>query len=188
MEHRGRVSVAVILFDGVNSIDVAGPVEAFGCVRTDPGGPGYNVESWTLADSIVRSESRLRLYADGPPPPRPAANILMIPGGKGIRVAATLSRLSSWLRSNHQGFAKIVSICTGAYALAEAGLLEGRQITTHWAHAADLQGRYPEIRVRSDALYMHDGRFYSSGGVTAGIDLALDLIEKDFGIEQAIKP
>jgi len=141
MEHRGRVSVAVILFDGVNSIDVAGPVEAFGCVRTDPGGPGYSIESWTLADSIVRSESGLRLYADGPPPPRPAANILMIPGGKGIRVEATLSKLSSWLRSNHQGFAKIVSICTGAYALAEAGLLEGRQITTHWAHATDLQNR-----------------------------------------------
>jgi len=182
-----RLSIAIILFDNVNAIDVAGPIEAFGCVQTEGDEPAYSIDFWALGELAVRTESGLRLCADRRPPERPIADILIVPGGKGIRSKTTLKTLSAWLRSHHQSSGRIASICTGAYALAEAGMLDGRDVTTHWAHANDLQKRYPEVQVRPDALYLQDGRFHSSGGVTAGIDLALDLIEDDFGSHAAMR-
>lgn len=184
---KSKRTIAVILFDDVNAIDVAGPIEAFGCVRTKTGDPAYAIDFWAFGETALRTESGLKLCADRQPPARPSADILIVPGGKGIRSEPTLAQLSAWLRSHHQSFGRIASICTGAYALAEAGVLNGRDVTTHWAHASDLQKRYPEARVKPDALYLQDGRFYSSGGVTAGIDLALDLIEDDFGSDTAMK-
>jgi len=184
---KSKLSIAVILFDEVNAIDVAGPIEAFSCVRTETGEPAYTIDFWALGELAVRTESGLKLCADLKPPERPIADILIVPGGKGIRLEPTLTPLSGWLRAHHESFGRIASICTGVYALAEAGVLDGREVTTHWAHANDLQDRYPELQVRPDALYLQDGRFYSSGGVTAGIDLALDLIEDDFGSDAAMR-
>jgi len=180
-------TVAVILYNQVNAIDVAGPLEAFGAVTKENNGHAYKITCWAFDDLVVRTESGLKLCADRKAPQRPQADILIVPGGKGVRNKNTLSTLSFWLIKNHRNFERIASICTGAYALAEAGLLNDRNVTTHWAFAADLQKRYPEIRVQSDALFLNDGRFYSSGGVTAGIDLALDLIESDFGGKAAMK-
>ena len=182
-----RLSIAVILFDEINAIDVAGPIEAFGCVRTEADEPAYSIDFWALDALAVRTESGLKLCADRRPPERPIADMLIVPGGKGIRSELTLTALSAWLRAHHESFGRIVSICTGAYALAEAGVLDGRDATTHWAHANDLKTRYPKVQVRPDALYLQDGRFYSSGGVTAGIDLAIDLIEDDFGRDAAMR-
>ena len=88
---------------------------------------------------------------------------------------------------HHASFRRIASICTGAYALAEAGVLDGRDVTTHCAHVNEYQKRYPEVQISPDAIYLNDGRFYSSGGVTVGIDLALDLIENDFGSLAAMR-
>jgi transcriptional regulator GlxA family with amidase domain len=98
-----------------------------------------------------------------------------------------LRRLSAWLREHHRRFSTTVAVCTGAYALAEAGLLDGRAATTHWAHADDFRRRYPEVRVDADALFLRDGRVYTSGGVTAGIDLALELIAEDVGHEASAR-
>lgn len=180
-------TVAVILFDGVNAIDATGPAEAFASARTKANLPAYKIKSWSIDDLVVKTESNLKLCADRKIPQRPYADILIIPGGKGIRTEGTLTKLSLWLRRHQQNFGRIATVCTGAYALAEAGLLDGRNVTTHWAHARDLQARYPNIQVRSDALFLQDGRFHSSGGVTAGIDLALDLIENDLGGDEAMQ-
>lgn len=179
-------TVALLLYEGVNATDVAAPLEAFAAVRSGDGTRAYEPRVWSLTSPVVRAESGLKLCADGPAPARPSADLLIVPGGVGVREPETLARLSTWLFRHHRRFRRIATVCTGAYALAETGLLDGRTITTHWAHARDLQRRYPKVRVDADALFLKDGRFYSSGGVTAGIDLALDLIESDCGPRAAI--
>jgi transcriptional regulator GlxA family with amidase domain len=180
-------TVAVLLFEGVNAVDVSGPLEAFAGVRLGNAERAYRSLVWSIGPSVVRSESGLQLSADGPTPVRPAADLLIVPGGSGIREPKTLVQLAAWLRRYHRSFSRIATVCTGAYALAESGLVDGRAIATHWAHAFDLQRRYPNVRVNADALFLKDGRFCSSGGVTAGIDLALDLIEEDFGPRAAME-
>jgi transcriptional regulator GlxA family with amidase domain len=179
-------SVAFLLYDGVNAVDVSGPLEAFAAVRRADGTREYEAHIWTLASRVVRTESGLQLCADAVAPRNPSADLLVVPGGAGVREPQTLMRLATWLKRHHARFQRIAAVCTGAYALAEAGLADGRTITTHWAHARDLQRRYPKVSVNADALFLKDGRFYSSGGVTAGIDLALDLIEADCGPRSAM--
>lgn len=178
--------VAVLLFDQVNAIDVAGPMEAFSCVTGEDGEAGYSIVTWAVGNAAIRSEAGLRLSADETLPEHPQADILIVPGGKGIRDTGTLATLSGWLRRHAQRFPRVASICTGAYALAEAGLFDGRHVTTHWSFARDLQTRYPAIRVDADALFLRDGKYYSTGGVTAGIDLALELVDADFGARTAM--
>ena len=187
MNQQNQLTVAIILFDQVNAIDVAGPLEAFATTRTKANVPAYKIVSWAFDDLAVTTESSSKFCADSPVPKRPHADILLVPGGRGVRNQETLSKLALWLKEHHGNFGRIASICTGVFALAEAGLLDGRKVTTHWAHARDLQARYSKIHVEPDALFLRDGRFYSSGGVTAGIDLALDLIEDDLGGNAAMQ-
>ncbi len=179
-------NIAVLLFPSVNALDVAGPVEAFATALDDRGQRAYAIETWALGDKIVRSESGLSLCADRAIPKKPSADILLIPGGEGLREPGTLEPIAAWLKQHAHRIPRIVSVCTGAYALAASGLADGRTLATHWAFADDLQRRYPSVRVNADALFLKDGRFYSSGGVTAGLDLALDLIEQDVGRQAAM--
>ncbi|MGF1545658.1 MAG: GlxA family transcriptional regulator [Parvularculaceae bacterium] len=174
-------SIAVLLFDRVNALDVAGPLEAFTTAADDGGAPLYDVETWAFADLAVRAESGLGLVADRPAPPSRKAHTLLVPGGAGAREPETRSRIGGWLKANARRFERVVSVCTGAYPLAASGLVDGRRLATHWAFAEDLQKSYPRVRVAPDALFLNDGRFHSSGGVAAGVDLALDLIAGDFG-------
>lgn len=180
-------TVAVLLFDQVNALDVAGPLEAFAVASDAEEGPAYRTVVWSFGSSVIRSESGLKLASDGPPPVKPEGDLLLVPGGAGARDPRMLVRIADWLRAHHFRFKRIAAICTGAYALAEAGLLDGRCAATHWAHVRDLQRRYPKVRVTPDALFVADGRFHTSGGVTAGIDLALDLIERDAGPAAAMR-
>lgn len=182
-----RKEIAVLLYKGVNSLDVAGPLEAFATVRDDDGNALYRIVVWTLDEMIICSESGLKLYADALAPAAPNADLLILPGGAGVREPETLARLSAWLARNEAAFPRIASICTGAYALAASGLVDGRTLTTHWAHAADLRRRFPRVVINSDQLYSEDGKFLSSGGVTAGIDLALSVIERDHGARAAMQ-
>ncbi|BAH39984.1 MAG TPA: GlxA family transcriptional regulator [Gemmatimonas aurantiaca] len=179
------ITIATLLYDGVNALDVAGPLEAFAAACTGNNTPGYTIDTWSLGALDVRTESGLLLRAHRRAPERPAADLLLVPGGSGVRDPRTLKALGDWLRRHHAAFVRIASVCTGAYAVAESGLADGRTLTTHWAHANDLARRYPAVRVQSDALCTQDGPLYSSGGVTAGIDLALSIIEKDLGVRTA---
>ncbi len=106
---------------------------------------------------------------------------LLIPGGRGIRVSASAPKLADWISRRAKGIRRIASVCTGVFAMAPTGLLDGRRVTTHWKFAAELASRFPALKVDADALYIRDGKFYTSAGVTAGIDLSLALIEEDFG-------
>jgi transcriptional regulator GlxA family with amidase domain len=106
---------------------------------------------------------------------------LLIPGGCGIRDPRVSRKLAPWIARQAVRTRRVAAICTGTFGLAATGLLRNRRVTTHWRYARDLAARYPELRVDADALYLKDGRFYTSAGITAGIDLALALIEEDCG-------
>ncbi len=110
--------------------------------------------------------------------------MLIVPGGEGSRRADP--ELVAWLRAHGPAAQRLVSVCTGAFLLAEAGLLDGRKVTTHWAYCATLAARFPGIVVDPDPIFIRDGNVATSAGVTAGIDLALALVEDDLGREAAL--
>ncbi|MEO0366217.1 MAG: helix-turn-helix domain-containing protein, partial [Pseudomonadota bacterium] len=117
---------------------------------------------------------------------RRGADLLLIPGGRGIRDTGTLTQCANWLKRNESRFNRVVSVCTGAYVLAASGVVDGMRITTHWGFAKALQNQYPKVEVRADRLFQRCGKFWTSGGVTAGIDLALEIVAEDVGRRAAM--
>ena len=190
-------SLLIVLFDGVQSLDVTGPLEVFhGANRwCDARGaaPAYAITTASLGGKTVCTSSGLGLVpsadldsVSGPP------DLLLVPGGAGARRRDP--DLVAWLRE-HAGTALadepaavvgLASVCTGAFLLAAAGLLNGRKVTTHWGHCAALAGQYPDVTVDPDPIFVKDGGLATSAGVTAGIDLALALVEHDLGREAAL--
>ncbi|QNE73676.1 helix-turn-helix domain-containing protein [Streptomyces finlayi] len=176
-------SVLVVLFDGVQSLDVTGPVEVFAGASRFPG-VTYELRTASLDGAPVRSTSGLTLVpdtalADAPPP-----HTLLVPGGQGTREPEPA--LIDWLRGHAPHADRLVSVCTGALLLAETGLLDGHRVTTHWAFCDHLARTYPAVEVDPDPIFVRDGTLATSAGVTAGIDLALALVEEDHGREVAL--
>jgi transcriptional regulator GlxA family with amidase domain len=179
-------TVLIILFDGVQSLDVTGPLEAFAHATDGAGAPAYEIRTASLGGRTVRASSGLRLLPDldlrkaGPR----EVDLLLVPGGHGARHGDP--ELVAWLRGHAGQARRLATVCTGAFLLAEAGLLDGRRVTTHWEHCATLAAKYPGIRVDPDPIFVRDGNLATSAGVTAGIDLALALIEDDLGRDAAL--
>jgi transcriptional regulator GlxA family with amidase domain len=111
---------------------------------------------------------------------------LVVTGGRGVHRACQDAALVAWLRRRARHARRYGSVCTGAFLLAHAGLLDGRRVTTHWSATADLAARYPRVSVEPDPIYIRDGDVFTSAGVTAAIDLALALVEEDFGSDVAL--
>lgn len=191
--HKTR-HIAAILFDGALMLDLVGPIEVFNFAtlegRAQTGGAAraadYEVEYLGVSRGPFETSIGLPVEAarsfeeySGTP------DLILVPGqvrgDRRYRDAA----LFSWLRKQADAGARIMSVCSGAYVLAEAGLLEGRAITTHWAHAAEIRNAHPAVNVVENRLFCRDGDVFSSGGVTSGIDLALSIIEEDCGVEIA---
>ncbi|HEY8616421.1 GlxA family transcriptional regulator [Phenylobacterium sp.] len=170
--------IAVVIFPGFQLLDAAGPIAAFEIAeRYVPGA----YELWVLSaeGGEVESSSGVSLASDALDE-RPYDTI-MIAGGDGTRSLPELRRIVAWLRRRAPSVRRLASICSGAYLLAEAGLLDGRRATTHWGRSDDFARRYPKVRLDADRIYVRDGEVWSSAGITAGIDLALALIEDDLG-------
>ncbi|GAA1361124.1 GlxA family transcriptional regulator [Streptomyces beijiangensis] len=173
----------VVLFDDLQSLDVTGPVEVFaGAGRI--GGDAYPLRTASVDGAPVRTSSGLTLVPDGRLADAATPHTLIVPGGSGTR--APDPRLIEWLRENAPHAERIVSVCTGALLLAEAGLLDGHRATTHWATCELLARKYPAVRVDPDPIFVRDGKIATSAGVTAGIDLALALVEEDLGRDAAL--
>ncbi|MDX6740730.1 GlxA family transcriptional regulator [Actinocorallia sp. A-T 12471] len=174
----GTRSVLVVVFDGVQSLDVTGPVEVF------HGTGAYDVTTASPGGEAVRTTSGLRLLPDADLALVDAPHTLVVPGGAGTAhpPASLVERISALA----EGATRVVSVCTGAFLLAEAGLLSGRRATTHWAYCATLARRHPDVEVDPDPIYVRDGHVATSAGVTAGIDLALALVEEDLGRDVAL--
>ncbi|MFD9482581.1 GlxA family transcriptional regulator [Streptomyces sp. NPDC059991] len=179
-------SVLIVLFEGVQSLDVTGPMEVFTGAGhfAEAVGDEYLVRTATLDGGPVRSSSRLTLVPDFALAQAPEPHTLLVPGGRGTRDPDPA--LITWLREHGPRAERLVSVCTGAALLAEAGLLDGRRATTHWAYCESLARRHPKVTVEPDPIYVRDGNVATSAGVTAGIDLSLALVEEDLGREAAL--
>ena len=186
-----EISVGIVGFDGVTALDLVGPAEAFSTANDIwhalHGGPSrYRITLLGLAARAFVAESGLAFEAhallDAAPPP----DTLIVPGGRGLRESGTNARMVAWLRTHAQDCRRIASVCTGIYGLAPSGLLDGRRVATHWRFAREVAQHFPKLLVDDDALYLRDGRYYTSAGITAGIDLSLALIEEDLGPRTAL--
>ena len=182
-------NVLILVFDGVQSLDVTGPLEVFdGANRYlaahGADGPAYRITVASPGGAPVRTSSGLTLVPDGGLAAAAAPHTLVVPGGAGAR--ADNERVTAWLRRLAPATQRITSACTGAFLLAGAGLLAGRRVTTHWAYADALQREFPDVTVDPEPIYVRDGAFVTSAGVTAGIDLALALVEEDVGRDAAL--
>jgi len=178
-------TVLVVLFDGVQSLDVTGPVEVFaGAEKHTPG--TYRLRTASLDGAPVRTSSGLTLVPDESLAESPDPHTLLVPGGEGTRRTGRDPRLTDWLSAHGPRAERLVSVCTGALLLAEAGLLDGRRATTHWAYCAKLARDHPAVEVDPDPIYIRDGQVATSAGVTSGIDLALALVEEDLGRDTAL--
>jgi transcriptional regulator GlxA family with amidase domain len=174
------------LFDGVQSLDAVGPLEVFAHAVSHDGKPAYRVRTASLGGAPVRASSGLTLTPDDDLATLDASqlSLLLVPGGDGARHRPP--ELVGWLREHAPGAARLASVCTGAYLLAAAGLLDGRRATTHWSRCADFAKSYPAVDVDPDPIFIKDGDVATSAGVTAGIDLALAFVEDDLGRDQAL--
>jgi transcriptional regulator GlxA family with amidase domain len=145
----------------------------------------YAIELVASGGEAITTTAGLRLLPRPLSSARGAIDTLIVAGGSGTEAAVQDERLIAWLRGAAGRSRRVGSVCTGAFLLAEAGLLEGRRATTHWASCALLARRYPDVEIDPDPIFVRDGDVWTSAGVTAGIDLSLALVEEDAGAEAA---
>jgi transcriptional regulator GlxA family with amidase domain len=174
-------TIAILAFPGVQLLDVAGPLQVFATANeVAPGGPHYAPRVLAQQASVT-SSAGLALGAHPLPGADARIDTLIAAGGAGVQAAAQDVDLVAWVRTRAARTRRVASVCTGAFLLGAAGLLDGRRATTHWSHCDALAARFPAIRVEADPIFIQDGAIWTSAGVTAGIDLALALVEQDLG-------
>jgi transcriptional regulator GlxA family with amidase domain len=179
--------IVVLLFGGVQSLDVCGPVEVFSGAQRLLDADSYEIRTLSIDRTPVRTSSGLTLVPDGTLGQAPhAIDTLIVPGGDGTRAAVRDEALLRWIAETSARARRTASVCTGAFLLAAAGLLDGRRATTHWASAEALARRHPNVAVDPDPIFVRDGDIWTSAGVTAGMDLALALLEDDHDSELAL--
>jgi transcriptional regulator GlxA family with amidase domain len=187
--------VVLLTTPDAQPLDVAGPYEVFSIAGRklrelgDDRGRGYQIEILNLGKGrSVKGISGLTLFADGEYSSlKGTCDTLLIAGGMEPWQPAGQERIISWLRRQAPRARRVGAVCTGAFVLAAAGLLNGRRATTHWYFGSQLARQYPEVKVDTEPIFVRDGNIYTSAGVTAGMDLALALVEEDFGSEVAIR-
>lgn len=179
-------TIDVLLFDGVNLLDVSGPVQALKTACVD-GRRKYVLRYVSLDGEAVLSCSGLLLGAEAKLTATSDPNDLLIPGGEGVDVLITHPTLREIIQNRATiGDARLISVCSGALVLAAAGVLDGMAATTHWSRLADTQ-KYPDVHWDLDQISASNGRIFTSAGVTTGIDLALAIIRTDCGAEVALE-
>ncbi|MGJ6124852.1 GlxA family transcriptional regulator [Mycolicibacterium sp. Y3] len=184
MRHNGQVTtreMVIVVFDGVKLLDVAGPAEVF--AEANRFGARYRLriaspDGRDVTTSIGTPFAVTDRLAD-----IESADTVLVAGGDNLTAHAIDPALVDAVREVPPRTGRLASICTGAFILATAGLLDGRRATTHWRHVTLLAHAFPQIGVEPDAIFVRDGDVYTSAGVTAGIDLALALVEQDHGAE-----
>ena len=171
--------VVVLVLPQVNLLDLGGPVQVFDAAAQL--GAGYRLE-FVAAAAQVSSAQGLRLAELGPLPATGPGDLVLVPGPRLHPNEPVVSQpVLDWLRTARDCGARVASVCSGAVALGDAGLLDGRRCTTHWSLIEPMRQRYPSARVQDGVLYVHDGPVSTSAGFASGIDLALSLVERDHG-------
>ncbi|MGD1058198.1 MAG: GlxA family transcriptional regulator [Solirubrobacteraceae bacterium] len=184
--------IAIVIYPGVQSLDLTGPLEVFaGAQRlieaTARPDPGYELCTLSRDGQPLRTSSGLTITPDFSLSAAPEQiDTLIVAGGLGHDEACADQALIDWVARAASTARRIASVCTGASLLAQAGLLDGRRASTHWAFAHDLQQRYPQVLVDAEPIFVRDGPVWTSAGVTAGMDLALALVEEDLDRDAAL--
>ena len=182
--------IEVLAYPSVQLLDVTGPVQVFASANdfaAEAGAtPPYELRVVTQAGRSVTASAGVELAAVPLPPIGAPLDTLMIAGGQGVDAAAADPALVDWVRQRAKDARRVASVCTGAFLLAASGVLDGKRATTHWSLCAELARRFPAIRVEPDPIFVRDGSIWTSAGVTAGIDLALALVEQDLGRAAAL--
>jgi transcriptional regulator GlxA family with amidase domain len=177
--------VEVLAFPEVQLLDVAGPLQVFAVANdqaTRPRAPSpYRVRVIAPSGAQIRATAGLAFATEPLPDPAEPLDTLIVAGGQGVMQAAEDASLVDWLRARAGAARRTASVCTGAFLLAAAGLLDRRRAVTHWEYCDLLSRRHPAVTVERDPIFVHDGPMWSSAGVTAGIDLSLALVEEDLG-------
>ena len=181
--------IALLAFPRVQLLDIVGPADVFAEAAKQLGNPrAYRVEVIGTEPGLLKGSSGLRLAVDSTVETHKGKlDTLLVAGSPFIGDIAGNPALQQWLRQQAGSVRRIGSVCTGAFALAAAGMLRGRRVTTHWNSSVRLAEENPETQVEADSIYVKDGNLYTSAGVTAGMDLALAMVEEDHGRELALR-
>ncbi len=182
-------TIAILAMPGVQLLDVSGPLDVFAEANVQAGHPGYRLLVMASAPGMIISSSGTRLVPDrviGDHPDE-AIDTLLVAGCPNAAEVTAAPAVVRWLRETAPSTRRYGSVCSGAFFLAQAGLLDGKRVTTHWAVAGRLAEAYPSVSVDADAIHVRDGRLRTAAGVTAGLDLALALVEEDLGRDIAMK-
>ncbi|MFI7004533.1 GlxA family transcriptional regulator [Nocardia sp. NPDC050175] len=178
-----RRRIGMLVFDGVKMLDFVGPAEVF--VEANQTVPGYEVVLVSADGRAVQTSIGARIEVAAAAADAGSFDTIVIPGSELPPSTFVTPALIAAARHLSWHTRRLASICSGAFVLAELGLLDGRRATTHWKCAADLARRYPAVVVEPDAIFVRDANLYSSAGVAAGVDLALALVEEDYGADAA---
>jgi transcriptional regulator GlxA family with amidase domain len=178
-------SVEVLAYPSVKLLDVTGPIQVFASanafmVQAGQEAP-YEIRVVAQGGERVEASGGVELAVHPLSPADAALDTLMIAGGEGVAAVATDTLLIDWVRERAKRARRTASVCTGAFLLAASGVLDGRRAVTHWAFCKELARRFPSVHVQPDPIFIRDGTVWTSAGVTAGIDLALALVEEDLG-------
>jgi len=175
--------IGVLIFPDFQLLDAAGPISVFEIAARFSGGDPA-IKTLAVKPGPVRSSSGVEMLARGLKPSS-AITTLIVAGGNGVRTAATCPKTLAFVRALAKRGVRVASVCSGAYVLAEAGLLDGRRATTHWQRTRHFVSAYPKVKLEPDRIYARDGNIWTSAGITAGIDLALAMVVEDYGDEVA---
>jgi transcriptional regulator GlxA family with amidase domain len=177
--------IELLAFPLVQLLDVTGPIQVFASANDfvlEAGGrPPYELKVVAQGGAQVTASAGLKLSTLPLTLGGATVDTLMVAGGQGVEAAAVDPVIIEWVQARAKRARRIASVCTGAFLLAASGLLDGRRAVTHWSFCAELARRFPKVRVESDPIFVRDGAVWSSAGVTAGLDLALALVEEDLG-------
>lgn len=183
--------IEYIVFPGALGLDITGPLEVFNTAtgiaeRRGEKNSGYQARFVSANQGQVRLSSGLQIIADTSFQDRLPADMLLIPGGNDIEGVINNQGYMDYIRQRSQEVKRVISVCKGALILAAAGILNDKEAVTHWRAMEQLKKEFPQVKVKADAIFTCDGNIYTSAGATAGIDLALSIVEEDLGVSIAV--
>jgi transcriptional regulator GlxA family with amidase domain len=183
-------TVGILIFENVEVLDFCGPYEVFVTTRLDESRrreteSPYKVSLLSATTEPVTCSGGMRVLPTHALDDAPPQDILVVPGGWGVRALLDDAPLMGWLRERAGQVKTLASVCTGSLLLASAGLLDGREATTHWRSLSLMKERFPKVRVHEDMHVVEDGNIISSAGISAGMDLALRIVARNHGDEVA---
>ncbi len=179
--------VGFLGFDGMTTVDLTGPLEAFAAARSEENETCYEAMLIGVTSKTFVTQCGATFKAQHTLRTAPPLDTIIIPGGPGVRQSETSHTIASWLREQAANVRRIASVSTGIYPLAASGLLNGRRVTTHWRMTQHVAASFRELLVSDTASFIKDDKFYTSGGGNAGIEMSLALIQEDFGARVALR-